>query len=370
MSSKAREIGHLVDALFASVVDDEPWIAFLRELEVWLPCHHATMLLRRPREGDVGVLIAGPDSGPAVVALQREHYRNSPFLELPEGKTYVLNESELRARHSDYYRYVRCFSPTTDLIGVNLLEPRTGMTFRLRAARIDGEPGFGNKERALIDGLIPRLRTAIAISARIALQDYRLRVLDDTVGQVSVGTMVLDDVGRVLIKNQVLDRVVQTCDGFYVRNGVLHCNDPRDDRALRTLLRWFRSDNGDSSADRTLKVRRGGERYWSVLLKPSVLRPGLEDGVVSAVVMLVRDATPRVDVTEGALIEKLSLTRAEAALAVRLIQGQSVADVASALGISRCTARVQLASIFARTGVHRQAQLVSHALAVLSSDWG
>ena len=73
--------------------------------------------------------------------------------------------------------------------------------------------------------------------------------------------------------------------------------------------------------------------------------------------------------TDAALIELCGLTRAEAALAVRLVKGESLNDAAVSLGISRYTARAQLASIFARTGVHRQPQLVSHILGTLGTVW-
>lgn len=82
----------LVDSLYASVADETPWLGFLTALEQHLPCHHATMLLRRPRDGDAGVVIAGANNDPALSALQREHYRNSPFLDLPEGKVCVLTK--------------------------------------------------------------------------------------------------------------------------------------------------------------------------------------------------------------------------------------------------------------------------------------
>ena len=93
----------LLDALYSSVIDDPPWLAFLESLERYLPCHHGTMVLRRPRDGDAGVLIASPDNSPAMAALQREHYRDSPFLDLPEGKVCILPEDELKSGNAAYY---------------------------------------------------------------------------------------------------------------------------------------------------------------------------------------------------------------------------------------------------------------------------
>ena len=186
----ARAPDRLLDTLYASILDEPPWLAFLEAMEQHVPCHHCTMVLRKPREGDVGTLIASPGNNAALAALQQHHFRDSPFLELPEGKVCILAESELKTGHPEYYRYIRHYSEATDLIGVDLLEPRTGMTFRLRGARIDGEPSFGERERRVFAALIPRLRTAIALYARIALQQYQLSVLDETARQLAIGSMV------------------------------------------------------------------------------------------------------------------------------------------------------------------------------------
>jgi DNA-binding CsgD family transcriptional regulator len=57
------------------------------------------------------------------------------------------------------------------------------------------------------------------------------------------------------------------------------------------------------------------------------------------------------------LAEKYRLTPAEARLAMHLGEGGSLADYAEAAGVAIGTARTQLKSIFAKTGVNRQAAL-------------
>ena len=370
VSSVASSLEPLLDALYASILDELPWLAFLDAMERHLPCHHGTMVLRRSRDGDAGVLIASP-ADKAMAALQREHYRDSPFLDLPEGQVCVLTETELKRRHAPYYNYIRHFTPVTELLGVNLVEPRTGMIFRLRAARIDGEPGFGERERGIVELLIPRLRTAIALYARNAAQEYRLSVLDETAGQASIGAGVLDDDGRILIKNFVLDRVLLARDGIHAYDGVLRCNDAKDDRALRMLLTRFRTDSLPPAGDQTMTVcRSGGERFWSVLVRPSQPRSWMDEKIRSTVIVLLRDASNTPNVTDSTLIKLLGITPAEAALAAQLVKGRGLTEAAALLGISRCTARNQLASIFDRTGVHRQSQLVGHILSMMKNVWG
>jgi DNA-binding CsgD family transcriptional regulator len=59
------------------------------------------------------------------------------------------------------------------------------------------------------------------------------------------------------------------------------------------------------------------------------------------------------------LQDVFSLTKAEARLAGRLACGETIEDIAEEHGVSISTARVQLKSIFTKTGASRQAELVS-----------
>jgi DNA-binding CsgD family transcriptional regulator len=61
------------------------------------------------------------------------------------------------------------------------------------------------------------------------------------------------------------------------------------------------------------------------------------------------------------------LTPAEARLAIRLSRGASLAAVADSHNISQHTARAQLKSVFAKTGVSRQAELVRLVLKSVAS---
>ncbi len=62
---------------------------------------------------------------------------------------------------------------------------------------------------------------------------------------------------------------------------------------------------------------------------------------------------------ETTLRASFGFTAAEARLAARISSGAALDSVAESLGISKETGRNQLKSIFAKTGVHRQAELVA-----------
>ncbi len=77
-----------------------------------------------------------------------------------------------------------------------------------------------------------------------------------------------------------------------------------------------------------------------------------------AVLMLV-DPDEQAEPLEAVLRQAFGLTRSEARIAVGLARGLDLQDIADARGISVGTARVQLRNLFAKTGTHRQAELVA-----------
>ena len=58
------------------------------------------------------------------------------------------------------------------------------------------------------------------------------------------------------------------------------------------------------------------------------------------------------------------LSNAEARVVLSITEGDSLHTIADRLGISRATARNQLAAAMAKLGVHRQAELVGVVAAV------
>jgi DNA-binding CsgD family transcriptional regulator len=73
--------------------------------------------------------------------------------------------------------------------------------------------------------------------------------------------------------------------------------------------------------------------------------------------VMVRGATPPAR-TAAMLRRAYRLTLAEADIAVRLASGAARAEIAAARGVSTETLKVQLRSIYEKTGCSREAQLV------------
>ena len=126
------------------------------------------------------------------------------------------------------------------------------------------------------------------------------------------------------------------------------------DRALRSLL-WI----GTTSALMPPVILPRRERR-SILAYPVRLSSVSSSIFANCQAMLVLiDLESRPRPPHGALKVAFALTPAEARLAIKICSGESLDKLADELTVSRDTARSQLKSIFQKTGVHRQSELVA-----------
>ena len=108
-----------------------------------------------------------------------------------------------------------------------------------------------------------------------------------------------------------------------------------------------------------MPVAKGSSpRPYAVMVAPIVQQASLFalDRAAAVVFLSDPDRTPETPVQ---LLRRVhGLTRREASLALAMGAGASLAGAADKLRIAKTTARRHLASIFAKTGIHRQADLV------------
>jgi DNA-binding CsgD family transcriptional regulator len=76
---------------------------------------------------------------------------------------------------------------------------------------------------------------------------------------------------------------------------------------------------------------------------------------VAVVTPIDRGAVPTANVLQGLF----DLTPAEARVARAIAEGDTIADIAPSLGVAEGTIRTQLKAVLAKTGLHRQAELVA-----------
>lgn len=161
--------------------------------------------------------------------------------------------------------------------------------------------------------------------------------------------------GNVFKANRSAERLL--VDDIQIVNGRLAAKDARAtaalDRAIQGLL--WRSGGGLSAP---IALPRAARR--SLLAYPARLSNSTANALADCQAMVILiDPETKSRTPDMTLRSAFRLTEAEARLAIQLACGESLEIAADRFGIAKETARSHLKSIFAKTGVHRQAELVA-----------
>ena len=167
--------------------------------------------------------------------------------------------------------------------------------------------------------------------------------------------VLLNRLGNVFKANPSAERLL--VDDIQIVKGQLTAKDARAttalNRAIHHLL-WHPT----AGLSAPVALPRASRR--PLLAYPARLSNSTANALADCQAMVILiDPDTRSRTPEMTLRSAFRLTEAEARLATQLTFGNSLESVADQFGIAKETARSQLKSIFAKTGVHRQAELVA-----------
>ena len=374
----------LVGMIYAGSLEDQPWQSFLPRLRKIMDAHAVSLVLRPPAAGDRGVILncrrgddtesvdslADPDDWEAIT-YREQFFALDPFVNLPPGK--VVTQQELvpdqELLNSEYYRDYLEPIGVFHILGVDTVEP-DGMIARLRIARRRDEDAFSTQHKQLCEKLLPHLRRAIQIHARLNRTVSERDLYAGAIDQLSVATIILDEQGRVLNTNSVAAGILEQKDGITVQEQELRLDNRTANERLQQIIQTAIGAQlaGETSMARALRVSRpSGLPEFGLVIRP-IPAPEWADGQSSpCIAVFISDPRGQENASQHMLAELFELTPAEANLAIKLARGMSLAEVSAEQNISQHTTRAQLKSIFAKTGVARQAELVRLVLKSVAS---
>jgi DNA-binding CsgD family transcriptional regulator len=195
-----------------------------------------------------------------------------------------------------------------------------------------------------------------------------LDVLAGVHSQLPIGMLVVDRDARVLFANDAARRLLAGQAPLTLVEDCLTGADPGEHSALRIAIERASAAAGrPASTSRHVSfvpLRRPGRRPLATM----VFRAGdttlhvFDDRTPVMLLLLDPDMVPAPGVQ--ILRELFALTAREAELTSLLMQGQSLAEAARAMGITVNTARTFLSCVTAKTDSHSQAGLMERLLAV------
>lgn len=366
------------DALLADIyqgpLEDPPWRSFLPRLCQEVGAFAVSLVLRPPAEDDEGLILnyqrqenedglslelADPSDWPSS-AYKERFFALDPFVNLPPDRVVSLDEllSEEKLLASEYYRRYLEPAGVFHILGADTLEA-DGLLARLRACRGRQEPPFGPRERTLFTRVVPHLRRAITLHARLNRIESERDLYAGAIDRLAVGALVLNEAGQVVSHNAVAAELLSEQDGLSLANERLHFSQHEQRDEFRELFSEVlrQTTGGAPQLAAAMRIPRpSGRPDLGLVLKPAPASEWSEGPRRLAV--FISDPQRQVATSRQIIRRLFDFTNAEAALAMLLAQGLSVTETADALSVSPHTARAQLKSIFSKTGVSRQAELV------------
>ncbi len=169
----------------------------------------------------------------------------------------------------------------------------------------------------------------------------------------------LDANGRLLFANGSARQQLRARDGLTIEAGQLRCAQPGDQVRLDVMIRSATRPSANLPAAWLRLSRPSGRIPYAVFVSPLNLREDEELAAAEAkVLVMVHDPAQRRSADVEMLTSLFGLTQTEARLASALSGGHSVETSSSLLGMQPATARGHLKSVFRKTGVSRQQDLV------------
>jgi DNA-binding CsgD family transcriptional regulator len=370
-----------VEMLFAAAADPVLWPACLEHLSTQLG--GAAVLLTVHDEVDRSPFVAAAEIAPELVRAYKDAYwKLDPWATRLAGRPsgtvgfgYEILPQPLLVESAFYHEWMQPqnLAPGPTLSGVLIAgAARSGAT--LHVFRRRGTRALQPEDVMVLRTLVPHLERAV----RIQRERIRLRTEASALRSASeraAGALLLVGAdGDILAVTDRAAQVLDQRDGLVNTGGRLGCIQRDDGDRLLALIAQAadspsasphetRSESGHTSAlsivaraQGPLRVARPfGQAAWQVHVAHLRRYQGGTNG--AAAVLLLADEAHG-ETTGGQLRERYGFTDTEMRLAALLADGQSLAEAASAQGISLATARAHLRRMLRRTGAPRPADLL------------
>lgn len=234
------------------------------------------------------------------------------------------------------------------------LGQREGNAIILSIERKHEQGSYSLDDVARFRSVLPSLQQATRVS--MALNDARDAGLMDGLERAGRAAMLLDHAGCAF---WISTRARPLLDGALGAGatGLVATHRPSADRLQAAITDALRFPAVIARRGRVVVER---EAARPLLVDVAPLRDASDDLLRRAkAIVLIDDPDAVVPPDEAVCRMIFGLTPSEAAVAVRIAAGVRPLDVARELRISLGTLRIHLKAVFAKTGVHRQAELAA-----------
>lgn len=205
-----------------------------------------------------------------------------------------------------------------------------------------------------LDGLRPHLARAALLSGRLGLERASTAVA--TLELIGLPAAAVTGAGRVVSANAgILERMPSITIGV---NDILQLPNPLAQSLLMEAVA-LSCHRSEVNVGRSIPVSGTKQTPAFVVHVVPLRGAGLDLFTGALSIVFVTPVVPNSSPAPELLRVLFDLSPAEARIASQLTDGRSIEQIALSSGLSLNTIRTQLKSVFSKTGVQRQAELVS-----------
>ncbi|HLV78458.1 MAG TPA: helix-turn-helix transcriptional regulator [Marinobacter sp.] len=225
------------------------------------------------------------------------------------------------------------------------------------------QPAFTYQELRVFDGFLPHLWRAVSLYTRLMQKPSASAIERLILDRASRGVIICDAAFRVVFRNARADELLARKVGLRVgEDGLLVTYGAGSTRQFSIVLSTAvqASVANQELADQVFNLRNlegDGQRITLVVSPLAGIKGG--SGATHGALITLYDWSQQPAVRADLLQSLFELTGAETSVALGLLDGQSIGEIAERSGRSRETVRYHLNSLFRKTGTRRQGELVA-----------
>lgn len=180
-----------------------------------------------------------------------------------------------------------------------------------------------------------------------------------TLNGLPFGVLLIDQESRALFMNKTAKQIFAKGIGLYISQDKRCCaRDPNANAALHRLVKTVSHEAGSEEEESyVLKISSAKGDNMTVLVVPVGHQPNR-----SGAALFLAGGGGFFDISADTLRRVYGLTGSESELLLKLVQGNTLAEIAESRNVSVHTVRAQLKSIFLKTDTQRQAGLIKKVL--------
>ncbi len=367
----------LIDHIYDAAMAPDKWQVMIEKFITIIGARSAILREVNYNSGKVGLFkTVGYD--PDVKKAYCKHFVNldmfAPVLkhssagEIIQGNKAVPWSKQLKSEfYNDYLRP----QGIRHVLGATLTrDVQHHLLFGLQRSVKQGD--FTEEHAQLIQLVAPHIAKVVQIHRQLHEVTSQKRWALSALNRLKTGVILLNDQGRPEFVNSAADRLMNACGCVIANDGLLLTN-VTDTLHLHRLItdvaacasRRHRLTSGNlMPSNLTVNAHEHSIRIQAIPLPRNLTDQAWNLGISDSCVALFITSANRSYLKAHKLTAQYGLTPAEAKLTVLIAEGIDLEAAAKRLCVSIQTTRSQLKSIFAKTHVSRQAELV----ALLLSD--